>query len=121
MLHNVETTNVVTNMSYEEVTIPPGYYSIDKIIPILTNISDTTFFIFTKTTSYLCIIYMIPNHRLYQCSGYTRNNRFGSTNSHSICFVLWIKRDLYHAKSPSNPSKLVPSAIFPSGDCQPVH
>ena len=55
MFHNVDTTNVVTNTHDEEVTIPPGYYTIGEIIAILNTITDTTFYISTKDSSYGCI------------------------------------------------------------------
>ena len=47
----------------------------------------------------------IPSyHSFHQCSVYSRNPRFRRTKSHSTCFVLWIERDQYHLKSPSDPS-----------------
>ena len=32
MFNNVDSTNVVTNSNDEELTIPPGYYTIGQII-----------------------------------------------------------------------------------------
>ena len=56
MFNNVDsTTNVVTNTNDEEVTIPPGYYSIGEIITILNTMTDTVFSIYTKASSYGCI------------------------------------------------------------------
>ena len=55
MFNNVDTTNVVTNTNGEEVTIPPGYYTIGEIISMLNTMTDTTFSSSTITTSYGCI------------------------------------------------------------------
>ena len=44
MFNNVDSTNVVTNTNNEEVTIPPGYYSIGKIIVILNTMTDDSTF-----------------------------------------------------------------------------
>ena len=55
MFNNVDSTNVVTNSNDEEITIPPGYYTIGQIIAILNNMTDTTFSISTKASSYGCI------------------------------------------------------------------
>ena len=43
------------NSNEEEVTIPPGYYSIGEIITIINTITDTLFSITTKASSYGCI------------------------------------------------------------------
>ena len=48
----MDSANVFTNTNDEEITIPPGYYTIDEIIAILNTISDTTFSISTKASSY---------------------------------------------------------------------
>ena len=62
----------------------------------------------------------IPIHRrFHQCSGYSRNPRFRRIYSHSTCFVLWIERDWYHSKSPSDPSILAFCVFLRSEDCQP--
>ena len=55
MFNNVDSTNVVTNTNGEEVTIPPGYYTIGEIIAMLNTIIHTTFSISTMATSYGCI------------------------------------------------------------------
>ena len=55
MFNNVDSTNVVTNTNDEELTIPPGYYTIGQIIAILNTMTDTTFSIYTKASSYGCI------------------------------------------------------------------
>ena len=55
MFNNVDSTNVVTNTNDEELTIPPGYYTIGQIIAILNTMTDTTFSISTKASSYGCI------------------------------------------------------------------
>ena len=56
MLNNVDSTNVVTNSNDEELTIPPGYYTIGQIIAILNTMTDTTFSLSTKASSYGCIL-----------------------------------------------------------------
>ena len=48
MFNNVDSTNVVTNTNDEEVTIPPGYYSIGEIIVILNTMTDSTLSISTR-------------------------------------------------------------------------
>ena len=93
MFNNVDSTNVVTNSNDEELTIPPGYYTIGQIIAILNTMTDTMFSISTKASSYGCIYIQSTHHRFHQCSGYSRNSRFGRTNGHSTCFVLWIECD----------------------------
>ena len=55
MFNNVDSTNVVTKSNDEELTIPPGYYTIGQIIAILNTMTDTTFSISTKASSYGCI------------------------------------------------------------------
>ena len=44
----MDSTNVVTNTNDEEVTIPPGYYSIGEIIVILNTMTDSTLSISTR-------------------------------------------------------------------------
>ena len=61
IFNNVDSTNVVTNLSEEKLTIPPGYYSIGEIIAILNTITDTKFSISTKTSSYGCIWIQSPH------------------------------------------------------------
>ena len=61
MFNNVDTTNVVTNTNDEEVTIPPGYYTIGEIIAILNTMTNTTFSISTKASSYGCIWIQSPH------------------------------------------------------------
>ena len=117
MFNNVDSTNVVTKSNDEELTIPPGYYTIGQIIAILNTMTDTMFSISTKASSYGCIY--IQSTRFHQCSGYSRNPRFIRSNGYSTRFVLWIERDLYHSKSSSDPSVLVPRAFLRSEDCQP--
>ena len=48
----VDSTNVVTNINGEEVTISPGYYTLTEIIAILNTMINTTFSISTMATSY---------------------------------------------------------------------
>ena len=45
-------TNVFTNSNDKEITIPPGYYTIGEINVILNTMTDTTFSISTKASSY---------------------------------------------------------------------
>ena len=61
MLNNVDSTNVVTNSNDEEIMIPPGYYTIGQIIAILNIMTDTTFSISTKASSYGCIYIQYPH------------------------------------------------------------
>ena len=56
MFNNVDSTNVVTNSNDEELTIPPGYYTIGQIIAILNTMTDTTFSLSTKASSNGCIL-----------------------------------------------------------------
>ena len=39
MFNNVDTTNVITNSNDEEVTIPPGYYTLSEIIALLNTMT----------------------------------------------------------------------------------
>ena len=55
MFNNVDSTNVVTNINGEEITISPGYYTLSEIIAILNTMINTTFSISTMDTSYECI------------------------------------------------------------------
>ena len=74
MLNTVDTNNVVMNSNDEEVTIPPGYYTIAEIIAILSILTDTTFSITTKASSYGCtgfyplIPFISPMPRLFEKS-----------------------------------------------------
>ena len=52
IFNNVDSTNVITNSNDEDVTIPPGYYTIGEIIAILNTMTDTMFSISTKASSY---------------------------------------------------------------------
>ena len=63
MFNNVDSTNVITNSNDEEITIPPGYYTIGQIIAILNNLADTTFSISMKASSYGCI-YIQSTHTI---------------------------------------------------------
>ena len=63
MFNNVDSTNVVTNTNDEELTIPPGYYTIGQIIAILNTMTDTMFSISTKASSYGCI-YIQSTHTI---------------------------------------------------------
>ena len=63
MFNNVDSTNVVTNSNDEELTIPPGYYTIGQIIAILNTMTDTTFSISTEASSYGCI-YIQSTHTI---------------------------------------------------------
>ena len=98
MFNNVDTTNVVTSTNGEEVTIPPGYYTIGEVIAMLNTMTDTTF--------------LISLHRFYQCSRHPCDPRFGRANGYSTCFVLWIECDRYHAQSPSDPGVFLAGAIL---------
>ena len=60
IFNNIDTTNEVTNSNDEEVAIPPGYYSIDEIIPILNTMTDITFSIYAMAPSYGCIWIQSP-------------------------------------------------------------
>ena len=64
MFNNEDTTNVVTKPNNEEVTIPPGYYSIGEIIAMLNTMTDTVFKISTKALGYGCIWIQSP-HTIY--------------------------------------------------------
>ena len=55
MFNNVNFTNVVTNTNDEEVTMPPGCYTISKIITMLNTMTDIVFSIFGKASSYGCV------------------------------------------------------------------
>ena len=68
MFNNVDSMNVVTNSNDEELTIPPDYYTIGQIIAILNTMTDTTFSISTKASSYGCIYIQSTHHRSHQCS-----------------------------------------------------
>ena len=63
MFNNVDSMNVVTNSNDEELTIPPGYYTIGQIIAILNIMTDTTFSISMKASSYGCI-YIQSTHTI---------------------------------------------------------
>ena len=60
MFNNVDTTNVVTNSSGEEVTISPGYYTLSELIAIFNTMTNTSFSISTMATSYGCIWIQSP-------------------------------------------------------------
>ena len=60
MFNIVDSTNVVTNINGEEVTISPGYYTLSEIIAILNTMINTTFSISTMATSYECIWIQSP-------------------------------------------------------------
>ena len=64
MFNNVDMINVVTNSNDEERTIPIGYYTIDEIIVILSIMTDSTFLISSKVSSYGCIWIQFPHNRL---------------------------------------------------------
>ena len=64
MFNNVDMINVVTNSNDKERTIPLGYYTIDEIIVILSIMTDSTFSISTKVSSYGCIWIQFPHNRL---------------------------------------------------------
>ena len=63
MFNNVDFINVVRNTNDEELTIPPGYYTIGQIIAILNTMTDTAFSISTKAMSYMCI-YIQSTHTI---------------------------------------------------------
>ena len=58
-------------------------------------------------------------HPFHQYPGFSRDPRIRRANAHSTRFLLWIERDWYHSKSPSDPSVVVPRAYLRSEDCQP--
>ena len=60
MFNTVDSTNVVTNINGEEITISPGYYALIEIIAILNTMINTTFSISTMATSYECIWIQSP-------------------------------------------------------------
>ena len=60
MFNIVDSTNVVTNINGEEITISPGYYTLSEIIAILNTMINTTFSISTMATSYECIWIQSP-------------------------------------------------------------
>ena len=60
MFNNVDSINVVTNTNGEEITISPGYYTLNEIIAILNTMINTTFSISTMDTSYECIWIQSP-------------------------------------------------------------
>ena len=55
IFNNVNSTNVVTNTNDKEVTIPPGCYTIGKIISMLNTMTNTVFSISGKASSYGCV------------------------------------------------------------------
>ena len=57
----MDSTNVVTNSNDKEITIPPVYYSIGEINAIPNPMTDTTFSISTKASSYGCIWIKFPH------------------------------------------------------------
>ena len=59
-VNNVDSTNVVTNINGEEITISPGYYTLSEVIAILNTMINTTFSITTIATSYECIWIQSP-------------------------------------------------------------
>ena len=94
MFTNVDTTNVVTNTNDDERTIPPGYYSIGDIIPILKTMTDTMFSISTKASS--LAVSEIQSSHTPSISPLLRSSERSpvlKANSHSSCFVLWLERD----------------------------
>ena len=56
----MDSTNVVTNINGEEITISPGYYTLSEVIAILNTMINTTFSITTIATSYECIWIQSP-------------------------------------------------------------
>ena len=52
IFNNVDFTNVITNSNDEEITICPGYYTINEIIAMLNTMTDTTFSTSTKASRY---------------------------------------------------------------------
>ena len=63
IFNNVDSTIVITNSNDEELMIPPGYYTIGQIIAILNTMTDTTFSISMKASSYGCI-YIQSTHTI---------------------------------------------------------
>ena len=61
MFNNMETTNIITNTNDDKITIYPGYYTIGEIIAILNTMTDSTFSISTKASSYGCIWIQSPH------------------------------------------------------------
>ena len=52
IFNNADFTNVVANSNDEEITIIPGYYTINEILAMLNTMTDTTFSISTKASRY---------------------------------------------------------------------
>ena len=52
MFNNVNSTDVVTNTNDEEVPMPPGCYTISKIISMLNTMTNTVLSISGKASSY---------------------------------------------------------------------
>ena len=59
----MDSINVVTNSNDEELMIFHGYYTIGQLIAILNTMTDTTFSISTKASSYGCI-YIQSTHTI---------------------------------------------------------
>ena len=55
MFNTVDSTNGMTNINGEEITISPGYYTLSEIIAILNTMINTTYSVSTMDTSYECI------------------------------------------------------------------
>ena len=60
MFNTVDSTNGMTNINGEEITISPGYYTLSEIIAILNTMINTTFSISTMDTIYECIWIQSP-------------------------------------------------------------
>ena len=100
-------TNVFTNSNDEEITIPPVYYSIGEINAIPNPMTHTRFLIFSIASSCECIWIQFPHTiNCTNASRYTWNFQSGRMYGHSTCFFLWVERDWFHFKSPSDPSVL---------------
>ena len=52
MFNHMDTINVITNSNDDDVTIPPGYYTIAEIIAILNSVINTRFSTSTKASSF---------------------------------------------------------------------
>ena len=120
IFNNVDFTNVITNSNDKEITIPPVYYSIGEIIAIPNPMTHTRFLIFSIASSGECIWIQFPHTiNCTNASRYTWNFQSGRMYGHSSCFVLWVERDWFHFKSPSDPSVFIVGPILRSEDCEP--
>ena len=65
MFNNVDSTNVVTNSNDEEITIPPGYYTIGQIIVILNTMTDYILDIYKGFELWVYLYPIYTHHRFH--------------------------------------------------------